>query len=67
MLKIKNLTEVGIQDYINLEMFTRQNLEEKKKRKEKKSTKSTLVILLFQCIQKEITFFVHPSILGYLQ
>lgn len=35
MLKIKNLTEVGIQDYINLEMFIRQNLEEKKKEKKK--------------------------------
>lgn len=35
MLKIKNLTEVGIQDYINLERFIRQNLEEKKKEKKK--------------------------------
>lgn len=39
MLKIKNLTEVGIQDYINLEMFIRQNLEEKKKKKRKKINK----------------------------
>lgn len=58
-------TEFSIQHYMKSEMFSKQNLGEKKK---EKKPKSTLVILFFQCIQKEITCgFVHPTVLGYLQ